>query len=812
MSRKPIQCLRYCLLISVAGLFPVASPGQVAPGLGYVFPPAIERGKAADVDLGGFEFTPDLQFFVLDPTITLKTTGELGPHIVPEPPYWFGLKGFDPAYLIPRLFPAQINVPADHAAGLVHWQGANANGASSTAVFFVSDRKEVVENRFRDDEVFSLTELPIGVSGQVRKISEVDRYRFTATKTGPVTLELMARRLGANFNAVLEVRDETGKLIIDAADTMGRDVAITFAATAQQRYTVRVFDMDFRGNRAYVYRLAVTEAPRVVTTVPAFGKAGETREVDFIGYGVATGGDQLESVRAAVAFDAAKSRVAFGEQRVISHVLATKFGDVAVEIPISNLTELIETQATALLPAPCAVTGTLATASEVDRFKFAAVKDASFAISLESQAFGTRLDVSLDIEDAAGTVVATNDDANAASSDAGLTFLAKADGEYTCVVRDGSGQAGGSGAVYRLSVEAQVTPGFSLTCDQRVSSAIPGKAALKLKAIRTGNFTGAIPIRIEGLPAGVVAPEALVIPEKTNDLTISLDVKEDAAALAAIIRVTGTAEIDGQKIERVAWATTTGNLCPTRPELNSSTSVLLTTTLTPPFSLLLVDRNRQRAVNRGTTYPAPFQIQREEKFKGEIFLAMAAKQSRHRQGITGPILTVAPDQADALYPCFMPEWLATDKTTRMEVVGFAQVADPKGNLRYVTKNADARVTMILEGRLMKVAQDTHEMTIKPGDSFQVPVSLARTSLLSVPVKIELVVPPGLEKLVTAASVEIPVDADAATLTVQTVADDRLVGDWELTVKGTGLQDGRWPVITQTELPLRFVSSAKTASR
>lgn len=812
MSRKSNRCLRDCLLIGVVVLFPVRAPGQVAPALGYVFPPAVERGKATNVELGGFDLTPDVQFFVLDQTVTLKTTGELGPFIVPEPPYWFGLKGYDPAEPIARHFPAEINVAADHAPGLVHWQVANANGASTTAVFFVSDRKEVVESRFRDDEVFSLTEVPIGVSGQIRKISEVDQYRFTATKTGPVTLDLMARRLGADFNAVVEVRDETGKLIIDAADTIGRDLAISFAATAQQRYTVRVFDMDFRGNGAHVYRLAVTEAPRVVATVPAFGKAGETREVEFIGYGVATGGDQLESVRAAVAFDAAKSRVEFGEQRVISHVLATKFGDVVVEIPISNLTELIETQATALLPSACAVTGTLATASEIDRFKFAAVKDASFAISLESQALGTRLDVSLDIEDATGAVVATNDDANGTNGDASLTFLAKADGEYTCVVRDRSAQAGRIDSVYRLSVEPQVTPGFSLTCDQRVSSAIPGKAALKLKAIRTGSFTGAISIRIEGVQAGVVAPEALVIPEKGTDLTITLDVKEDAAALAAIIRVIGTADIGGQKIERVAWATTTGNLCPTRPELNSSTSVLLTTTLTPPFSVLLVDRNRQRAVNRGTTYPAPFQIQRDEKFKGEIFLAMAAKQSRHRQGITGPILTVAPDQAEALYPCFLPEWLATDRTTRMDVIGFAQIADPKGNLRYVTKNADARVTMILEGRLMKVAQDTHEMTVKPGDSFQVPVSLARTSLLSVPVKIELVVPPGLEKLITAASVEIPVDADAATLTVQTVADDRLVGDWELTVKGTGLQDGRWPVVTQTELPLRFVSSAKTASR
>jgi hypothetical protein len=778
---------------------------QIAPGVAYVFPPAIERGQTTNVKLGGYDFTPDLQFFVHDKSIDIKTAGELSRFFVPEPPYWFGLKGYDTAFPIPREVSGQLTVKSDHLPGFVNWQVANANGASKTGVFFVSDHKEVVESRWRDHDVQVLDQLPIGVSGRIRKISEVDQYQFLASKNGPVTLNLMARRLGANFSAVIEVRDDAGNMIADAADTEGRDIAITFAAKAQKNYVVRVFDLDFRGNRVYVYRLSISETPRVVATKPAFGKAGETRPVEFIGHGISSGSDRLESIRANVAFNLAQSRITTGQRRVLPYVLKTKSGDVLVEIPISEQSELID--AKGVLAIPSAVTSSLAKAGEIDRYKFKAAKGDAIMIKLQSQEIGTRLDMALEVQDASGKVIAKIDDAKG-TSDANVLFRAKLDGEYTCVVRDASGRAGQLDSVYRLSLEPDLVPGFSLTCVQSISSAIPGKATLKVTAIRTGDFTGEIPIQVLGLPAGISAPAGLKILEKKKDVSIAIDVAAGSATQAALIQVKGSATIAGKKVERFAIAPAAGNLCPARSDENLTPFVMLATTMKPPFSVLLVDRNRQRAVNRGTTYPAPFQIQRDENFKGEIILEMAAKQSRHRQGITGPIMTIAKDQKEALYPCFMPEWLATDRTTRMQVMGVAQVADPKGKLRYLTKNADARITMILEGRLMKVAQQSNEITISPGTAFEVPVSVLRTSQFQQPVKIELVVPKELEQHITASPVEIGVDSTASAMSVKTTNDPRLVGDWSVTIKCTGIQDGKWPVVSQTELPLRFVAAAK----
>ena len=52
-----VVCLTLCASWSTS------VPGQ-APELGYVFPPAVERGTMTDVQLGGYNFTPDMEFFV----------------------------------------------------------------------------------------------------------------------------------------------------------------------------------------------------------------------------------------------------------------------------------------------------------------------------------------------------------------------------------------------------------------------------------------------------------------------------------------------------------------------------------------------------------------------------------------------------------------------------------------------------------------------------------------------------------------------------------------------------------------------------
>ena len=804
--RRRRLCGPLCRAIACAGLLSLltANPAsaQKAPELGYVFPPAIRAGAATDVRLGGYDFTPDMQFFVHDDRVALEVLGPLGDFIIPKPPYWFGEKGRSSAFPIPREIPARIVVPSDCAPGWVRWQVANANGSSATAVFYVSHGLEALEDRYRD-EPQSLHELPVGVSGRLERIAEVDRYQIQGKRDGPITVELFARRHGANFNGVLEIRNARGQLIADAADTEGLDTALTFAAKVNETYTVSLHDVDFRGNRAFVYRLAITPGPRVITTIPAVGQRGESCEVEFVGYGVSSGAAKLESTTRTITFPADPLRDVLRYQLETPHGIASP-----IEIPLGDLRNIRlaardhDEGNPVNLDAPCAVTSTLG-ASGSPAYTWNAKKGEAWSISAQSRSIGTDLDLSLSIRDASGKQLATNDDLPG-TPDAGLQFKVPADGTYTCIVSDLSGRCGQRSSVYRLTLERREST-FSLSVPQQVSFPVPGKSQLQVKATRYGGHTGEIALEVRGLPEGVTVPNDLKIPAGKNEVKIPLEAARDAASQAALIQVIGSAKVGEESVTRVATSSAAGNLCPRDDRQKQASQVLLATTLQPQYSVELIDKNRQRAVHRGTTYPAPFIIKRDEGFDGDVILQMAARQGRHRQGIRAPRITVPAGTSEALYPCFMPEWLETDRTTRMVVLGVAKQADPQGNLRYVTKTANARITMILEGALLKVSHRAGELTISAGDEFQIPIEIARSTKLPKSVSIELVIPDELVGLVQSvpAITTLAPNQNKAALKIQTVPDSRLVGRWKLHVKATALQNGKWPTVSQTEVTVQF---------
>ena len=175
-----------------------------APSLGYCFPPAVQRGKTTDVMLGGYDLTPDMQFFVHHPEVQLEVAGDLGPCLVPPRPYWEGPRVFMGALPIPREQPARLIVPATMSPGTVRWQAANANGATGTACVYVSDIREIVEHRLRA-EAMDLGALPVGLSGRLSRLTEKDVYTLTPKTTGWVQLDCWARRLGSDVNLAVQV-------------------------------------------------------------------------------------------------------------------------------------------------------------------------------------------------------------------------------------------------------------------------------------------------------------------------------------------------------------------------------------------------------------------------------------------------------------------------------------------------------------------------------------------------------------------------------------------------------------------------------
>ena len=172
-------------------------------------------------------------------------------------------------------------------------------------------------------------------------------------------------------------------------------------------------------------------------------------------------------------------------------------------------------------------------------------------------------------------------------------------------------------------------------------------------------------------------------------------------------------------------------------------------------------------------------------------------------GVRGGILPVPSDQSKVFYPTFMPEWLSTDLTRRIVVHGVAIIPDPKCNLRHVSRAADARITMIMEGALLKLSAKAPETIFRPGDTIEVPVKISRSPKLPIASKISLDIPEELQGLIECDSMTLEADKSSGTISIRTVGSDVLHGPWDWTLRATSLQNDTWPVVSETTISVRF---------
>lgn len=771
-------------------------PTLLPPQIAYVHPAGAKRGSTVNVVLAGIQWTPDMQYFVLEDGVEIDIVGALGPLIVPEPPYWFGFKGRNGgSFAIPREVRARLTVSTHRRPGPVRWQVANANGSSKTGFFYVSDTPEVIEERYRRGPQ-ELPELPVTVSGQVLKIEEVDFYRFRTAAAGPVTCEIFARRLGSLFSAALQVTDAAGKVVADVADTEGDDLAVTFTGRAGDEYVVRLHDLDFGGNRALTYRLKISQGPRIVASLPARGQRGVTREVTFVGYGLRSGRPRLETLARTLSFPDDPALSFFDYQ------IETLAGEATWSFPLSNLPETTEGEAerlteavgsTAELPrllTAGAITGTLG-ADEIDRYRFDGKKGESWSVRLARAGKHNPLDLVVVLSGADGKQLAKNDDLEG-TTDAGLTFSPPNDGLFGLEVHDVSGRPRSDATLYRLELTRQA-PDFKITIPDRLSVEMGGKVGMPVKAERLGSFSGPIQLSVDGLLPGITIagplPKSLLLPEKEKQTTIYVHAAEDASSRAGFLTVNATAQIAGRESAREVGR------------------VLLSPLMKSLAKVTPVDREGGRTVHAGTTYPAMVVIDRFQGYEGEVVIEMSGRQGRHRQGIDGTTMVVKPGVTHVPFLCYMPEWLQSNRTSRMACNALVHVADAHGNKRWLVTVMDGRITMSLEGALMNIDNGVHELLAKPGATIEVPIRLERSPKLPESAKVELQVPPLLKGLLSAESITLGVDQSETIFRVATVADHRLLGVQEFVLKATALEKGQYPAIAHTTVKVEFVSEA-----
>lgn len=751
---------------------------QLGPEIGYVLPAGAKAGTTIDVVLGGYDWTPDMQIFVHDPRVKLEITGKSSDVLITEPPYWFGYKARGYAWPLPREFPAKLTIPADVPAGLLRWQVANANGVSPIGYLCIGTLPEIAEDPARKSAQV-LPALPITISGQIRRIEEIDRYQFSVPAAGPVTIELLSRRINSPLHGMLKVQDPTGRVVLDAADTEGRDLVVTMAAEANVAYTISLHDLDFAGDRSYVYRLSLTAAPQVQAAYPSAGQRGQTRPVEFVGIGLATGRNQLESVSRDVTFPADASVLS------MDYTLQTQFGTTKpIKLLVTDIPETVKTSPEEfVITAPGGVTGSIATRFGTDHYTTTLTMGQTFDITAQARDLGSPLDLELTLFGPDGKQIATNDDASG-TTDALLSVTIPADGIYRIAVADRSGKSGTRAANYRLAMTSPQED-VELMLPPQLNLPLGGQAKLILKAVRKGGFNGAIPFVLAGLPAGVTAPADLSIPEGKAELAIDLSCAADAAVTASVCSVTASPQIGGQASVRQAGST------------------VIAITMKPRFKLTPEGLDDVRKVHRGSTYLFPMLIERLEGYSGPITLEMTAKQQRHRQGLASAEFTVPAEASRIEYPIFVPEWMETTKTSRMILNGSVQVADPKGTPRTLLQRQELRFGILPEGALMKLTHGAGELRVSAGGEVTIPLSLSIAPELRDPVEIAIVSGDKSQPLFSAQPITLGVGQKQAKVNVRVSDNPATYGEHELIFRATALRDGRWPVVTETAVAIEI---------
>ena len=776
---------------------------QLAPGpVGYCFPPGGKAGTTVEVRLGGVDWTPDVEFIVHDPRVKVEALSKPSEVLMHEPPYWFGIKSYANDPPLPREVTARFIIPSEMPPGPLHWTAVNANGGGGGGVFIVGDGKgaELTEDEFREG-VQDLPPPPVTVNGRLRRIEEVDRYRFVAAENGLMTCDLMARRVGSDFLGVIEIEDEAGNKLAESFDTEGHDPTLTFAVKKGVAYTVLIREIDHGGYRSFTYRLLLTSGPTVVATIPLEMRRGESREVEFIGVGIATGEAKLESIKKQLTPPNTSGRT-------FSYALETgSSSPMNVELTTGDIPEMLESEVARPLLPPVAVTGRFSRRGERDAYSFAGKKGEYWDFAIQGSRNGSPIDAGISVLGPDGKPVATKEELGGGHV-ARVSLTLAVDGEFRVVVGDISGKAPRADSVYQL-VASRPAPGFQLRSAGIMNVPIGGKAAMNVAVSREGGYQGPIAFSFRGLPEGVTVPKDLMIPQNVETFVINLDCAKEAAATAALVDIVGTADIGGHPVSRQLQGDFRGDLTPRGSVDNLLPHVLVATTLKPPFKARAAEADGGRRIPRGATHLSEVVITRTDGFNGEIILDMAGNQQRHRQGIRGPRLAVAPDQKSVNYPVFAPEWLETTRTSRIGLVAMARIPDPKGTVRDVLAPMEGQITLSIEGALMKLSHSGDELVTKPGRPLDIKMKLSRSPKFQENVTLELIVPDRCKGLVWAKPVPWPRDQAILSWRIESRDDKQLLGVQRFKAVATSLRD-QHPVVSETELEVEFISGSRLA--
>lgn len=596
MQRFP---LRLVLAASATALGMALPASAQAPNVGFVFPPSGQVGTQPTVTLNGGNLQGATAILVSGAGVEAKLgdTSNGG------------------------ALPVTLNISANANPGVREVRVVTPRGTSNAGRVWVGSYPILAEKEGNNSlaEAQKLTSLPIAVQGQVNGGEDVDNYSFEAAAGDTFVFDLAAYRMSSGLDGYLALYDSRGKILQSSLEGFERDPRMIHTFKTAGTYVIQVRDSMYRGGGNFVYSLTAGKLPAITGYSPMGGKRGQTVNVTLEGVNLGA----MKTMPVQIPME--------GDQ--VSVVATTPMGPSVNPITLtpSGFDELIEAepndaaaQATNVSTLPVVINGRIDKSGDVDLYRVKSATAQTLAFDVQGRRIGSRIDSYLRILDATGKEVQANDDA--VGKDSRLVFGLQANTEYLVEVKSLDQRFGGE-VFYRLEIDPPAGQDFSLTTTpDSVNLGAGGTALITVNVARQSGFGGAIPLKVDDLPAGVTASPA-TIPAGANTVQFTLTGGADVApGTMTRPKIIGTGTIDNKPVERVAVGTETylPPLAAAEQARQKPTEIYTMTIAPKPAYTLALDQTAV-SVKRGQSVVIKVTAARQEGQNAAIALTVAGQ-------------------------------------------------------------------------------------------------------------------------------------------------------------------------------------------
>jgi len=352
--------------------------------------------------------------------------------------------------------------------------------------------------------------LPATLNGQIAS-AEVNQYRFTAQKGQHLVFSTQARQLipyladavPGWFQPVLVLTDASGKEVAYNDDYRFKpDPTIFYEVPKDGEYVLGVYDAIYRGREDFVYRITAGELPFITSIFPLGGFPGDPVKVSMKGWNL----DKTQLIHPPAGAGAGVDSVAALQGKFVSNRMPYALDTLPEAFEKEPNNDVKHAQKVTL---PVILNGRIDRSGDWDVFQFTGKANESIVAEVYARRLDSPLDSVLKLTDAAGKVLAFNDDhedigsgLNTHHADSYLMAKLPANGTYYVHITD-TAHHGGEEYGYRLRI-SEPQPDFELrTVPSSISLRSKSAASVSVYVVRKDGFNGPIKLTLKDPPAGI---------------------------------------------------------------------------------------------------------------------------------------------------------------------------------------------------------------------------------------------------------------------------------------------------------------------